>query len=65
MGFIRVIEIEGEKYCEGDIKSMNTAQLKMLISFIDNEKDLNWVKHWSSNNPAIEAYIDNLIAKIN
>jgi len=42
---------------------MPTLQLKQFISFLDNTRDLNFVKKWSKND-VIESYIDNLLNKI-
>jgi len=35
-----IYEIERNRYLKEDIKSMNLEEVKMLLSFIDNEKDL-------------------------
>ena len=59
----KVININDTYYGENEIKQMSVENIKMLISFVDNEKDLNWIKHWSEN-PIIECYIDNLISKL-
>lgn len=64
MAFIRVVEVDGEEYTEKMVRGFSFDQVKMLISFIDNEKDLNVIKVWYGN-AIMSSYIDNLISKVN
>lgn len=58
-----VLEIDGRNYMENDIASMGIDQIKMLISFVDDENDLYWIKLWADSD-VIDAYVDNLLDTI-
>ena len=59
------IEIDGEFISKKDIEKMSYNQVKMLVSFINNEKDLEKIKRYRSNDAEIMIYIDNLYTSIN
>lgn len=64
MKLIRVIEIEDELYGEKEIKHMSFKEAKMLISFVDNGKELLFIKQWRQDCVLTESYINNLISKL-
>jgi len=64
MKFRRIIEIDGIDYSEQDIFKLQFEQIKMLVSFIDNEHDLLRVKQWRKDCMFTESYINNLILNI-
>lgn len=59
----KIIKVEEADYSKEDILSMDNSQLKMLISFIDNEKDLMTISNWTESE-TIKSYIYNLIDNI-
>lgn len=64
MKFKRIITIDETDYDEVQIKEMNFEQVHMLISFIDNEKDLNRIKDWRKDCLQTECYINELLFNI-
>jgi len=59
---LRTIQIEDEIYSETQISNMTYNELHMLVSFCDNIKQLNFIKHYT-NIERVQVYIDNLIIK--
>lgn len=62
--FKRVIVVEdfdGE-ITEELVKKSSYQELKMIISFVEKEKDLRWIQEWTTNE-LIQVDIDNLINK--
>jgi len=64
MKLIRVIEIEDELYGEAEIKAMSFEEVKMLISFIEKESELIYIKNWRQDCIHTESYINNLLSKL-
>jgi len=59
----KIITIEDIDYSQEDIQQMDDVHLKMLISFVENEKDLETISNWTESE-IIKSYIYNLIDNI-
>jgi CRISPR/Cas system CSM-associated protein Csm4 (group 5 of RAMP superfamily) len=58
----RFLEIDGTKVFEEDIKKMSFKEIKALCSFLDNERDLQFVRNLC--HPNLKHIIDNIIYKL-
>jgi hypothetical protein len=56
------LEIHGDRYYERDIKDMDAKQLRMICSFAESEKELNWIKSVCNEN--LEYIVDNILFKL-
>ena len=62
--FLRCVEVEGETYSEDQLKNCSYEDLKMIMSFCEDIKDVKRVANLSDNYLA-QNYADNLECQIN